>query len=263
MNYKGLWVSAASKGQVERAKRSDAGTVRVTQRDYAALAWLSEMKAVYEPDLGVLFGRLAGGEVPKEGALRAVVRRWEKAGLARSQKLLMHAPKIVRLLSGGARLAGEENWRETSEWTAYHQADTSRVRLWLESRHDLQHGRLVEWIGERAIRANMAMDFQGATKDVHVPDGIAVFDDGTHAQVEVERNLKEQARLVRIIGRVTAFGRMVIYAVPHGQNAVEERKREQIIRAVRTAYETVKSQSKNPTGVGPLQIAIYPNELEE
>src|SRR4051794_35913292 len=43
-----------------RRPRSDAGQVRLTERDIAVFRWLSDMKAIYEDDLAALLVRMPG-----------------------------------------------------------------------------------------------------------------------------------------------------------------------------------------------------------
>src|SRR5690606_36693841 len=112
--------------------RSDAGQIPLTDQDMAICGWLLTMKAIYEPYLRVLIGRLTG-RVPGEPAVRALTRRWRAADVADARKLNMSKPRIVRLRPNGALLLGDASFKETAEFTAYHQAEVCRMRLWMES----------------------------------------------------------------------------------------------------------------------------------
>lgn len=247
------------KGAVmERAQRSDAGTVRVTERDMLIFNFLAEMKAMYEPDLRVLLDQLTGS-APGDGAVRALIRRWQNAGLAKAQKLLMGKPRIVWLLPNGARLVGIDGWRETSEWTAYHQADIARTRLWLEAKEDLPNGRVVDWKSERSIRSDVFHDRKKGTKGMHVADAVITFEDGTEAALEVERNPKDLNRLRRILHKLTRSFSLTIYAIPKGETPAELRKAETIKRAVNTAYDDVCAKAE--VSPGRMVTAFFPEVL--
>jgi hypothetical protein len=220
--------------------------------------FLSEMKAMYEPDLRVMLGRLTG-HTPSESAVRQTAIRWQKAGLARAQKLFARKPRIIRLMPNGAALMGIDNWRETSEWTAYHQADIARTRLWLEAKEDLPHGRVVDWKSERAIRSDAFNDLKKGAKGMHVADAVITFEDKTIAALEVERNPKDINRLRRILHRLTRAYSLTIYAIPKGETPDEQRKGEAISRAVNTAYDDVKSKSE--ARPGRIVTAFFPEEL--
>lgn len=242
----------------QRALRSDAGTVRLTDRDIEVFRWLADMKAMYESDLRILLGRLTGA-TPGPEAVRAVIRRWERAGYARAQKLLVGQPRIVWLLPAGATIVGEANWRETSAHTSLHQAEVARVRLWLEGRTDLPHA-VTEWESERRFRQRQADKFKDGVKGMHVPDAVVTFADGTRAALEVERSEKQRSRLTEIVERLTTAYSLTIYAVAAGATEDERRRMDAVRRQVRTAYEDVKA-AKRTLRTLPLLIWEYPADL--
>ena len=122
-------------GRVRRTPRADAGTVRLTVRDMAALGWLADMKAIYESDIGPLVATLpappgaVAGHRPSPRAVRFLLSRWRRAGVAEPRKLVAGRSRIVRLTAKGAAMVGADSFRETAEATAYHQCEVSRLRL--------------------------------------------------------------------------------------------------------------------------------------
>lgn len=239
-----------------RRVRSDAGQIRITDRDLMIFAWLVNMKAIYEPDLRVLIGRLTG-RVPGEPAVRALTRRWRAADVADARKLIVSKPRIVRLRPNGARLLGDATFKETAEFTAYHQAEVSRFRLWMESNPHSKHGAVSSWESEREFRQSTAA-LLGPTggREVHVPDGVATFADGTRAAVEVERSVKSPERLQTVMERVLAAYPLVIYAVASRE----------VANAVAAAHRAVmtRHQERGLSGrLGELVVRPIPSDLIE
>jgi hypothetical protein len=215
-------------GRVRRL-RSDAGQPRLTSRDLAVFAWLADMKAIYETDLGALIARLpavAGavpGHRPSHNVLRKLLGRWQYAGLVTARKLIAERPRIVRLTATGAALAGVTGFRETAEVTAYHQCEVSRLRLHLEANPSPSLGRLIGWESERAFRADLdalGLTRKGAEREraaVHVPDGVATYESGDRVAVEVERTVKAPVRLARIVEQLLSDYPVTLYAVASNQ----------------------------------------------
>jgi hypothetical protein len=123
-----------------RAKRSDAGQVRPTQRDLEVLRWLGEMYGAPLSVVGNLYG--TSGRVTRRHAARL-----EQAGFASRQ----HAPAGVWLVPTrrGLRYAGlaYESW-DLIGWKAAHMAAVCPMRLALERQFPG-----AGWTSERAIRA--------------------------------------------------------------------------------------------------------------
>lgn len=229
----------------------------MSERDVAVFTWLTDMKAIYEADLRILLGRLSG-RVPSESAVRQTILRWQKAGYAKAQKLLVHQPRIVWLLPAGAVVVGERAWKESAPHTSIHTAEVSRVRLWLEGRTDLPGGRVVEWESERRFRQDAWDRWKDGTKNMHVPDALVTFEDGARVALEVERTPKQQSRLQKIVQGLTTAYSATVYAVPAGPEF------DGVRRQIRTAYEDIKAgkgESK-PLRTLPLFIWDYPSELE-
>lgn len=193
-----------------RAPRSDKGHIKLTQRDLDAFQWLSDMKAISEPDLAVLLARLAGREQPaSESAVRRIITRWHKAGVATGRKVMFDEPRIVFLQAGGAQLVGERQWRDAAMWTALHAADVSRARLWLEGHTEgldlpLMHSlRVGEWQSERRWRQEHAALFGKLNNGVHVPDAVVTtMGSGKRVAIEVERTPKPGRALDKILDQL-------------------------------------------------------------
>jgi hypothetical protein len=138
-----------------RARRSDAGIVRPTQRDLDVLRWLGEM---YGAPLSVV-ARLYG---VGERDTRRHAARLELAGFASRQR----SPAEVWLVPTrrGLRYAGleYETW-DLIGWKAAHLAAVCRMRLELERRFPG-----AGWESERATRAR----WHGTGARVRIPDGI-------------------------------------------------------------------------------------------
>jgi len=237
----------------QRAVRSDAGTIRFTERDLAVFAFLLDMKAAYEPDLAVMLGRLEGRSPLSDSAMRSVVNRWQRGGAAVAQKLIYGRPRMVSLTANGAALFGEEHWRPVSEFIAYHQSDVARVRLWFEQKGSQTHGQLAEWESERQFRQHVGERFEGKGRAIHVPDGVVTWEDGVRAAVEVERSVKSGDRLRTILTRLLGVYRQVNYVVAN----------DAVGGAVRRAAEVVydQAQQQGRTNLGQLVVLEIPAEL--
>jgi hypothetical protein len=238
-------------------RRADAGQVRVTERDLAVFGWLADMKAIYETDLAALLARMPGAAGrPGASAVRMLILRWRHAGLADARKLVYDRPRIVRLVRLGAALVGVEPFRETSEITAYHQCEVSRLRLHLEGRPSPSLGRLTHWESERAFRSDLdalGLARRGAERArVHVPDGVATYEHGVRVAVEVERNVKAPARLARIVEALLTDYPVILYAV------TSREVRTAVLSAERAARAALGQRQVSPDRIGALSVIDLP-----
>ncbi len=80
-------------------RRSDAGHIRVAQRDLELLRVVGEQFAVTLPQLARLMGRSGH-------AARWLRSRWQRAGWVEGRALLVSEPVFVWLTRPGQRLAG-------------------------------------------------------------------------------------------------------------------------------------------------------------
>lgn len=206
--------------------RADAGIPRLTARDERALAWLEDMRVIAEPELAVLLGWLAGRGPVSATPVRTAIRRWHKLGLVKVEKLYTGAPRMIWLTSEGAGVVGARGWREPGRGVQRHTAEVARVRLWLEQR-GIAGQRVTSWISERVWRqGHRRMIEQGQ----HVPDGVAVTEDGTQYAIEVELSDKGPGRTAAITQELTKTFSHVIYLVP-AQSAAARQARKALEQA--------------------------------
>jgi len=177
----------------KRARRSDAGTVRVTERDLRLLRVVGEQYAVTLPQLACLMGR-------SHHAARWLRERWQAAGWVEARALLVGRPVFVWLTRRGLGVAGLDYavWRPTAGALGHVEAVTN-VRLHVEERHEHAN-----WISERDLGRDMLR------RTAHRPDGLVRLD-GRESAIEVELTLKERRRAERIIGELVASYPAVTY----------------------------------------------------
>ena len=230
--------------------RADAGIPRLTPRDEQALAHLEDMRAMWEPDVALLLGQLAGRSAAVSAtSVRTAIRRWAKLGAVKAEKIYAHEPRIVWLTDTGAGLAGVKSWREPGKGVMRHTAELARVRQWLEAR-GLAGQPVTSWISERRWRqAHKDAIRAGA----HVPDGIAVTADGAEYAVEVELSSKGPSRTLDTAVRLTQQYRYVVYLVPAGSETA---------RTVRTALDQAIRDRRIPEGSGKVEIMELPERGE-
>ena len=244
-----------------RRQRSDAGSTRLGPRDVQAIMWLEDMRAISEPDLAVLLGRLSNpprGPL-SPGAAAAVLARWRRHHLAQARRIYVNTPSYVWLTAEGARLAGAGQWTEPG-WSALpHAAAVARTRLWLEG-SPADRFRAESWLSERRFRAER-VPLQRPGESVLVPDAEITCGDGVTAAVEVELSAKSPNRTLAKVLRLTgpAYDR-VIYVVPADtltervvRTAVAEAADRQMssVLGVRPATEKILFASLPAAGLGP------------
>ena len=248
------------------ARRPAQGKVRLTERDLAVFRWLSDMKAIYEDDLAVLIGRLpaivwtVAGHKPSAPRIRGLIARWQRAGYADAQKLITGQPRIVRLTRTGAGVVGVESFRETAAVTAYHQCDISRLRLVLEGKPSPSLGALTHWESERSFRSDLdvlglARRGQASREQVHVPDGVASYEDGRKVAIEVERSVKAPVRLARIVEQLLTEYEVTLYAVAGNE------VRNAVAAADRAARKNLAHRQLSADRIGALSIIDVPKEV--
>lgn len=232
---------------VEKPLRSDAGKPRIMGRDAEALSWLSDMRAITEPDLGVLLGRIAGrGPVAPKG-VEAVVRRWRALGLVDARRILVGEPRVVTLTQAGAELVGYDGRYTAPAWTQVtHTVMCSRVRLWTEATAP----ELVEWVSERRWRQDNVKSIQAGS---HVPDGVWTANTGEHVAVEVELTSKTVQGVVRVLDDLAYDPRYDVILYWVASDSVE--------RTVRTAYEHMTRNQRSGLRLRPMDTRRIPEDL--
>ncbi len=189
-----------STGTVARNDGKRAG-VQLTERDVAVLGWIADQYAVRTDVIRWLLSN--GGTPLSDSRTRAIVARWQRAGIVESRRFFAGAPHVVWPTRAGMALV-RPSWRSKSptlSLLAHHHA-VSEVRLAVERR-----GQGSGWVCERILYK------ERATPDTHVPDGRFRSARGPVTAVEVELTLKAADRLRDIIRDLTLDHEAVLYVV--------------------------------------------------
>jgi len=174
-------------------RRSDAGQIRLTDRDVTGLVTLAEMYAA-PGDL------LARHLDVTPGRLRDITTRWRHAGLLGTGRLIA-GPQWYWLTRAGMRQVGH-GWAPGPPplTRLAHIRAALAARMWLESDESWTHGQ-AWWRCERRIRG----DLHGS-QNVHVPDAEILWPTvpgspsaGQTWAIEVELTPKAAGRTTRII----------------------------------------------------------------
>jgi hypothetical protein len=140
------------------ARRTDAGTVKLTDRDITGLTLVADQYGVPHDLLATALG-------VREERLRGVIARWRHAGWAETGTL-GKGPAWCWLTPAGMRLLGlGYSAREPSVARLAHIRAVLAVRLWLQNGEAYKEGR-AWWRSERRIRAAAS----GKVGIAHVPD---------------------------------------------------------------------------------------------
>ena len=175
-----------------RARRSDAGRVRITPRDAAGLAFAAQM---YACPYDLLARRLK----VTTGTLHGILFRWRRAGLAETA-VITPGPAWCWITQHGLdRLGYPWTASEPALSLLAHIRAAVAVRLWLESGEEYRERR-AKWRPEREIRAGLS----AAGRMGHVPDAEIIWPGngttrGERWAVEVELTPKGHDRVTRII----------------------------------------------------------------
>lgn len=174
--------------------------VQLTERDLDALGWIADQYAMRTDVIRWLLGN---GTPLSDSRTRAIVARWQRAGVAESRRFFAGAPHVVWLTRAGTALV-RPGWRTrppTLSMLAHHHA-VSQVRLAIERRG---HG--IGWVCERVLYK------QRVTPDAHVADGTFRSSRGPVTAVEVELTQKSADRLRDIVRDLTLDHEAVLYVV--------------------------------------------------
>lgn len=187
--------------EAERGRaNSKPGGVQVTQRDLDVLGWIADQYAVRTDVIRWLLGN---GRPLSDSRTRAVVARWQRAGLADSRRFFAGSPHVVWPTRAGTALV-RPGWRTRPPnlaLLAHHHA-VSQVRLAIERR-----GQGTDWVCERVLYRRRT------TPDAHVADGTFRSSRGPVTAVEVELTLKTAERLRDILRDLTLDHEAVLYVV--------------------------------------------------
>jgi hypothetical protein len=196
--------STKESGDVHRATEHGEGTkssgVQLTERDLEVLGWIGDQYAVRTDIIRWLLG---DGRPLSDSRARAIVARWQRAGLVDSRRFFAGTPNVVWLTRRGTALV-RPGWRSRPPnvaMLAHHHA-VSQVRLAIERR---AHG--TDWVSERVLYKHRS------TPDAHVADGTFRSSRGPVTAVEVELTLKSSDRVRDIVRDLTLDHEAVLYVV--------------------------------------------------
>lgn len=164
--------------------------VQLTERDLETIGWITDQYAVRTDVIRWLLG---DGRPLSDSRTRAIVARWQRAGLAESRRFFAGTPNVVWPTRSGTNLV-RPGWRSRPPnlaLLAHHHA-VSRVRLAIE-----QRGHDVDWVCERMLYR------QRTSHAAHVADGTFNSSRGPLTAVEVELTLKSAHRLRDIVRDLT------------------------------------------------------------
>lgn len=212
---------------------SEPAGVQITERDLKALGWIADQYAVRTDVIRWLLGN---GRPLSDSRTRAVVARWQRAGLANSQRFFAGAPHVVWPTRAGSALV-RPGWRSrppSLALLAHHHA-VSQVRLAVE-----QRGHGSDWVCERLLYKLRT------TPDAHAADGTFRSSRGPITAVEVELTLKASDRLRDIVRDLTIDHEAVLYvvgdptigrAVDTAAQSVGERDRVHVVELTRLVID--------------------------
>ncbi len=198
--WKTVRPSKEERGQGKKAGEGRGRGVQITERDVAVIAWIADQYAVRSDVLRWLLG---DGEPLSQSRTRALIARWQRAGLVHAKRFFAGSPQVVWPTREGTRLVRPGwRWREPTVAMLAHHHAVSVVRLGIERR-----GQGTDWVCERTLYQ------QRTVPDAHVPDGVFRSSQGTETAVEVELTVKSAERLRGIVRDLTLDHAAVLYVV--------------------------------------------------
>lgn len=198
----------------QRARRSDAGTVRLTARDITGLTVVAQM---YAAPYDLLAERLG----VREARLRGILARWRRAGLAETAMITAGPPWCWATPHGLAHLGYPWAYAPPALARLAHTRAVLACRMMIEA-GDAYRQRGASWRPERAIRAAHPV-MSGA----HIPDGEIIWPasgdgPGESWAVEVELTPKTLTRTTRIIAGLLSqpYARVIYLCAPAARPVV-------------------------------------------
>jgi hypothetical protein len=187
----------------QRKVRKDKGNIQLTNRDIHVLVWIGEQYGARLDQVRLLLERVGAG-APKPISQSAVIqltRRWRRAGLVDTRKVLAHELAWVYLTEKGIRSLLDRPyriWRPTPA-SVTHCAQVNWVRLALEARHPTWR-----WIGERALLHHRI------DRHAHIADGALETPEGMIA-IEVELTPKSVMAIEDTLAQLVVDYELVWY----------------------------------------------------
>ena len=216
----------------KRKRRSDYGSVILTERDLSLLQWIGEQYAIRFDHLQTLASRYSS-DLPNEElsyhGVYSIANRWVRAGLVERKKIFVGHPLWIWLTKKGLETAGLDlPYKEPAISRFAHIHAVNAVRLHVEARV----GDKAKWICER--EANALRKEEGQK---HLVDGLVQYPQGFVA-VEVELTQKRKIRLNSIIKELMANYHSVWYFAA-----------DECFNAVKSAIERVPNHEEGETFV--------------
>lgn len=201
---------------IARKERSDKGSIKITERDLVVLRFIGDQYAVRADQLARLLKRPDAGAL-SDSATRAVLARWEKAGLADSRKVIADEPRFIWLTRKGLDEVGRpfKSWIPTAA-SLDHIFWTNQVRMHTEERHPES-----SWRSERELRKDRVMQ-SISTPQNHEVDAEIYLPEGVVA-VEVELTAKSVDRRRSIMAElINRYVTVWYFAPPNVKSILEE-----------------------------------------
>ncbi|MCM3922935.1 hypothetical protein ND748_14860 [Frankia sp. AiPs1] len=206
--------------ETRRQTRADKGSIRLNRRDLFALEWIYDMVAIFESDIPHL---LDPRKPITRNAVRAIVRRWESAGVVHAEHALTYQGRLVHLTRAGTRLVLRADLDtapavDASAVEIIHQALVARARLRIEER-GVAGAPVQGWMSARRWRVENTLQVEYNVLD---PDGLVCLEDGTVAVVQLCHTVVEIQRLQPFLAGLSVQYPVVLLAIPQDLRARAE-----------------------------------------
>ncbi|CAO5236098.1 conserved hypothetical protein [Frankia sp. AgKG'84/4] len=170
------------------------------------------MEAIFEADIPVL---LDPAKPITRNAVRAVVRRWENAGLVEAEHAVTYQGRLIHVTPAGRRLVirAELDTMPTVVPPVLgdlHRALVSRARLRIEER-GVAEASVDEWVSTRRWRLENAVPVR---HEMPEPDGLLYLNDSTISVVLLCHTITEIQRLHSFLSVLAAEYPKVLLVVP-------------------------------------------------
>ncbi len=191
---------------------ADKGSIRLNRRDLFALEWIYDMAAIFESDIPHLLD-------PKKpitrNAVRAIVRRWESAGIVHAGHALTYQGRLVHLTQAGTRLVIRADLdtapvADSPVMEVIHQALVARARLRIEAR-GVAGTPVQTWVSARRWRVE---NMRKVEYDMPDPDGLVCLEDGRVGVVQLCHTVVEVQRLQPFLAGLSVQYPVVLLAIP-------------------------------------------------
>ena len=190
-------------------RRSDFGSVQMTERDLVVLRWIGEQYAVRVDHLAVLAGRESDSELQTAEQLarptvQQLYNRYLKAGWVEKRKLLAADPQWIWLTKAGLKQVGlDYPYRVPSIARLQHIYAVNAVRLAIEAKI----GDKTVWVSDRKI--NQERKERGRQ---HIVDGeVHYTTKAIRVAIEVEITQKTKKSLQAILAELEGEYQVVWY----------------------------------------------------